>query len=82
MYSNNSNTYITTVCFQGERMVYQRSAQQGVPFYLYDQMGSSLDWNGEDASCSATLMYREVGFDSVDVYIVDSVSFDVISRGY
>ena len=80
--SSYSNTYITTVCFQGETMVYQKSAQQGVSFYLYDQMGGSLEWNGEDASCSATLMYREVGYDTVNVYVVDALSFDVISRGY
>jgi hypothetical protein len=82
IYSNKSNAYVSTVCFQGETMVYQRSAQQGVPFYLYDQIGSSLDWDGNEASCSATLMYRKVGFDNIDVYVVDSVSFDVISRGY
>ena len=82
VYSSKSNTYVTVVCFQGETMVYQRSAQQGVQFYLYDPIGSSLDWDGEDASCSATLMYRKVGYNSIDVYVVDSVSFDVVTRGY
>ena len=82
IYSTKSNTYVTTVCFQGENMVYQMSAQQGVDFYMYDQMGSALEWDGGDASCSATLMYREVTGDTINVYVVDSISFEVKSRGY
>jgi hypothetical protein len=80
--SQESTTYITTVCFQGETLVYQKSVLQGVSVYLYDQIGSGLDWDGKNATCSATLMYREVKRDVVDVYVVDSVSFEVIGRGY
>jgi hypothetical protein len=81
-YSHPVNTYVTTVCFQGDEMVFQRSAQQGVPIHLYDQIGGGLEWDGGTASCSATLMYREVNSDTVDVYVVDGVSFDVEARGY
>jgi hypothetical protein len=63
-------------------MVFQKSVQQGVPIYLYDQIGGGLEWNGQNASCSAKLMYREVNNNTVDVYVVDSLSFDVTSRGY
>ncbi len=81
VYFGDVNTYITTVCFQGDEMVFQKSVLQGVSVHLYDQIGSSLDWDGKNASCSATLMYREVGKDDkVDVYIVDSMSFDVLAK--
>lgn len=82
VYLGDVNTYITTVCFQGDEMVYQKSVLQGVRVHLYDQIGSSLNWDGKNASCSASLMYREVGDDGndVNVYIVDSVSFDVSGR--
>lgn len=76
-----SNTYITTVCFQGVSMVFERSVLQGVPVYLYDQMKDSLSWDGKEATCSATLMYRKVNQNSVDVYVVASLSFDVKGRG-
>lgn len=79
---NPSNTYITTVCFQGDVMVFQKSAQQGVSVHLYDQTGGGFDWDGKNASCSATLMYRTVGSESIDIFVVDSISFDVLARGY
>jgi hypothetical protein len=76
------NTYITTVCFQGDNMVFQRSVQQGVPIHLYDQIIEGLDWDGGAASCSATLMYRTISGGSINVYVVDSISFDVLAREY
>ncbi len=75
-----SNTYVTTVCFQKDRMVYQKSAQQGVSVYLNDQLGPEFEWDGLSASCSATLMYRVAKPDAVNVYIVDSLSFEVSSK--
>ncbi len=77
-----ANAYITTVCFQGDRMVFQRSAQQGVSIHLYDQIVEGLDWDGGDASCSATLMYRTVAGGAINVYVVDSISFEVLAREY
>lgn len=72
---NNANVYITTVCFQGETMVFQKSMQQGDSLYLQDESLSGFRWNGEDASCSATLMYRTDESDTV--YVVDSITFEV-----
>lgn len=78
--ASESTSYITVACFQGEKLVYQRSAQQGVRFYLSDQYERDLEWDGGAASCSATLMYRTVGDGQVDVYILDAVSFDVVEK--
>ena len=75
--AKNATTYITTACFQEERMVYQRSAQQGVSFVLTDQYERDLEWDGTSASCSATLMYRTAEAEKIDMYIVDGVSFVV-----
>lgn len=80
--AQHTNTYITTVCFQGGAMVFQKSVQQGVSVYLYDQMESGLEWDGQPASCSAALMYRKVNLDTIDIYVVDSVSFEVAARLY
>jgi hypothetical protein len=49
---------------------------------LYDQIIEGLDWDGGAASCSATLMYRTIGVNSIDVYVVDSINFDVLAREY
>lgn len=80
--SESTNTFITTVCFQGDTMVYQQSTQQGVDVHLYDQIGRGMEWDGKTASCSAALMYRKVEPDAVNVYVVDGVSFDVLPRTY
>jgi hypothetical protein len=71
-----ATTFITVACFQEQTLVYQRSAQQGVRFYLYDQYERDLEWDGGPASCSATLTYRTVG-EQVDIYVLDAVSFEV-----
>ncbi len=78
--ANKAMTYITTTCFQGDRLVYQRSGQQGVSFYLSDQYERDLEWDGASASCSATLMYRTVGDSKIDVFILDALSFEVIGK--
>jgi hypothetical protein len=70
-----ANVYITTVCFQGETLVFQKSMQQGDSLYLQDESLSGFRWDGEDASCSATLMYRTDESDRV--YVVDSMTFEV-----
>ncbi len=83
VYFGDVNTYITTVCFQGDEMVFQKSVLQGVKVYLHNHAGSGLDWDEKEASCSATLMYREVSKNNkVDIYIIDSTSFDVFGRGH
>ncbi len=76
----NSTTYITTVCFQDDELVFQRSVPQGASVYLYDQVGGVYEWDGHDASCTASLMYREVSGDRINVYVVESTSFEVEGR--
>jgi len=74
-------TYINTACFQKDRLVYQRSAQQGVSFLLRDQYERDLEWDGTAASCSATLLYRAPSDDvTVNVYVLDAVDFEVVTR--
>ncbi|KKS36772.1 MAG: hypothetical protein UU98_C0021G0009 [Parcubacteria group bacterium GW2011_GWD2_42_14] len=75
-----ANIYISTVCFQGETMVFQKSVTQGVTVHLYDQMERDYEWNGKDASCIATLLYRTVGRDFHQVVLVDSEYFDVVAQ--
>jgi len=75
-------SYITTVCFQDDKLVYQRVVPQGVAVELSNQIGGVNEWDGEDASCSATLVYRQMSMNRVDVYVVESVSFDVKGRRY
>jgi hypothetical protein len=72
-------TYITVVCFQGDKLVYQRSAPQGTSFLIAAQYDRDITWDGGPASCSAALMYR-TGGSSIDVHVLDAVSFDVSGR--
>jgi hypothetical protein len=75
-----ATTFVTVACFQGEKMVYQRSAQQGVTFNIAAQYERDIVWNGETASCSATLMYRKPDADKINLYILDAVSFDTETK--
>ena len=75
-----AHIYISTVCFQGERMVFQKSVMQGVNLRLSDQMERDYEWNGKDASCIATLLYRIIGRDFHQVVLVDSEYFDVVEQ--
>ncbi len=73
-----ATSYIATVCFQGDKLVYQRSAQQGVEFPLLDQYQRDLAWDGKTASCTATLMYRAVNGARANVYMLGSTNFVVV----
>jgi hypothetical protein len=77
-----TNTYITTVCFQDDVMVYQISAGQRESVYLYDQNEGRLEWDGKKATCTATLMYREVTPKTILVSVLNSISFEIEERGY
>jgi hypothetical protein len=77
-----ASAFITTVCFQDDEMVYQVSAEEDASVYLYDQREGRLEWDGKNASCTATLMYRTVSSDTVHVSLIDSLTFEVEERGY
>ena len=73
--ASNSRVYVTVVCSQDGRVVYQWSADPGFTFPLQDQAG--LEWNGGAASCSATLIYR-ISKSREDVITwLDQTTFDV-----
>jgi hypothetical protein len=80
--SENVQVYINTVCFQDAALVFQTSTREGEPIYLYDQNEKRIEWNGERASCSATLLFREVTKDSVQVGVLNTFDFIVEGRGY
>ena len=56
--ASQSRLYITLVCEQKGKIVYQWSADPDFDFPLVDQAGQGLEWDGADASCTATLIYR------------------------
>ena len=56
--ASNSTLYVTVVCRQGSEVVYQWSAAPNFAFPLHDQPGQGLEWNGGDADCSASLIYK------------------------
>lgn len=73
-----SRVYVTVVCFQGPTVVFQYSGSPDFEFPLHDQLGQGLDWDGGDAICQASLMYRvekgrgytltNLGTDTFNVY--------------
>jgi hypothetical protein len=73
--ATNSMLYVTVVCVQGSTVVYQASADPSAGFTLQDQPGQGLDWNGQQASCSGSLVYREQNGKNVSISYLDSTSF-------
>jgi hypothetical protein len=74
--ASNSRVYVTVVCLQDGRAVYQSSADPGSTFTLQDQPG--LEWNGGPASCSATLIYRIDRREDIISWL-DQTTFEVAS---
>lgn len=70
-----STVYITVVCLQGDAVVYQYSANLDAAFPLADQPGQGLDWDGGDADCSATLIYKVRKGKSYDLTWLDTTDF-------
>ena len=73
----NSSVYITTVCSQNGKIVFQYSASFSNPIVLTDQTGDNLDWQGGAASCEAWLIYRVQKGKGFQYNTLDIVKFDV-----
>jgi hypothetical protein len=56
--ASKSKVYVTVVCSQDGRLVYQWSGPRDYGFPLVDQAGAGLDWPGGAAWCEATLVYK------------------------
>jgi len=71
-------TYITTVCQQDGRVVYQWSSRDlSFAFPLVDQDGQGLEWVGGAAKCEAALVYRVDRKNAATIQTLDSVAFEV-----
>jgi hypothetical protein len=75
--SRHSRVYVTVVCLQEGNVVYQWSADPGFTFPLEDQAGQGLEWDGGDADCSATLVYREQKGKNTTIQFLDDTLFAV-----
>lgn len=78
--SDTAQSYITVMCFQDKKLVYQVSAQPGVKFLLTDPVDPRLEWDGGAASCNASLIYRVPSGTRAELYMLDSISFEVTAR--
>jgi hypothetical protein len=78
--AKDAHTYIVTACFQDDRLVYQLAAKPGVKFHLSDMLEPNYDWDGGEAECNASLIYRVPKADKADLYMLDSISFVVAAR--
>ena len=71
-------TYITAMCQQGGKVVYQWSSRDlGFTFPLVDQDGQGLEWDGSRATCAGYLIYRVDRKNGDLIQTLDSVPFDV-----
>jgi hypothetical protein len=75
--ASKSKVYVTVVCTQDGRLVYQWSAARDLGFPLVDQAGAGLDWRGGAASCEATLVYKVPDGRSYAYYWLDQTTFAV-----
>ncbi len=73
--SPKATVYITVVCTQGDTVVYQYSGAPNSAFPLADQAGQGLEWDGGEADCSATLIYRVPKGKSYDITWLDVERF-------
>jgi hypothetical protein len=69
--------YVTVVCLQGKTVVYQWSADPGFTFPLVDQDGQGLEWDGGDADCTGTLVYRDESGRTPTITFLDRTGFQV-----
>lgn len=72
-----SQLYVTVVCLQNDVVVYQASADPDAEFALADQPGQGLEWDGGDAACSATLIYKVTKGKGYDLTFLDETGFKV-----
>ena len=73
----NAQVYVTVVCLQGPRVVYQWSAEEGFAFPLADQDGDGLDWDGGPASGMAVLVHRVKHGKNVQLTNLARTTFEV-----
>ncbi len=73
----NGHAYITTTCFQDEKLVYQLSGEERARFLLVDLREPQYYWNGGPAFCHGSLMYRSFSGAGATVHLLDSKSFAV-----
>ena len=78
--AKDAHTYIVTTCFQDDKLVYQLAAQPGVKFHLSDMLEPNYNWDGQEAECNASLIYRVPKEGTADLYMLDSISFPVQAR--
>ena len=78
--TDKAQAYITAMCFQGDKVVYQFSGKPNVKFLLTDPLEPGLDWDGGPALCNASLIYRVPGEKRAELYMLDSISFPVQAR--
>jgi hypothetical protein len=75
--SSKARVYVTVVCWQGDQIIFQYSADPDFAFPLTDQAGQGLEWNGGDADCEAWLLYRVEKGRSAEITMLDMVEFHV-----
>jgi hypothetical protein len=75
--ASGSTVYVTVVCTQGSTVVYQWSADPSFSFPLTDQAGQGLEWNGNAADCSGSLVYRQQNGKNVTITYLDTTAFKV-----
>jgi hypothetical protein len=69
-----AEVYVTVVCKQADRVVYQSSVE---PFVLVDQPGQGLEWDGAAASGVARLTAREERGKKAILHTLDEIAFEV-----
>lgn len=72
---SNSDLYVSVVCAQDGSVVYKSSAAPEFGFPLVDQAG--LEWDGADADCAASLVYRVQKGKKVTINVLDRTYFAV-----
>lgn len=75
--TSKSRLSIMMYCMQGDGVVYQWPGDVNFAFPLINQNGAGLYWDGGEAICTASLMYRETKGKKSTVMILDQDTFPV-----
>lgn len=77
---NTAHSYISTTCFQGEKLVFQAISKPSAKVFLTNPVDPSLTWDGNQALCTASLFYLIPQGSQANLYMLDSTSFTAGSK--
>jgi hypothetical protein len=75
-----AHSYVSTICFQGEKLVFQAISKPSAKVFLTNPVDPTMMWDGDRALCTASLFYFLPQAGQASLYMLDSVGFEVAPK--